>query len=252
MSEQKSFPASEQKLRKLRLQGVVPYSRDLSSFSMLLGLALALLFVARKVGDDFIARFGESFQVGSIAELIRLYSRDIFTYFAISLAAFFVFLLPVALYQTRALFSIGNAVSFDLGRIFRLNVGIRGSEIVQRLVKFILWSSIFTMLMVYILREEVPRQSAFGGFKGLISIAEADAVRNVLVAEVSNWLSPLLRVSIWVLVFSFAIGIASRFIVVLSFLNEHRMSRQEAEQEYRESEVSPELKRNLLDRQSPE
>lgn len=261
-AEEKNFPASELKLQKLRTQGQVPFSRDMMTFAVLLGLFIALWVVVALSVDDLVTftqstfspaatsgngeslsssllveRVGEGFQILLKAIVMPL------------LALIFLVLLLGGLLQTRFLFHPG-LMRLDFSRLFNFPAIDLGSFIRKaflgcvQVVKVFAWMLVSYFILRYVFSKMFSSSSLLEDVEIFVQTTE-EATRlpsDVLAFLVGEAKNELLRFFSYALGFSMFVAIVSRFVSVLIFHRTHRMTRTEVEAEYREMESSPEFR----------
>lgn len=272
-SELKSFPASDLKLQKLRSSGEIPYSVDVSTFSVVLGafIGLCVLFtsgleiVVGFMQEAFVAHTGVE---GKDLELVEGLAMRIRETLGLTLWMFVLVFIPmmgivllVGMLQTRFLFLV-SLIKLDFGRVFRLQRALVSgmfSRLIAGLVqvgKVLGWVVVSAIILRYVFFqagfEPVLRNVLlFGGDElmpppsieqGELSGCASPSLYPCLVEEVEDARGLMIRFWGFALAFSFFIAVISWLAVLISFRRAHRMSRSEVEAEYREMEAAPEFR----------
>lgn len=244
-NEEKIFPPSETKLERLRKEGVIPFSRGLTNFAIVLGVSLSIVVLVG-LGEEiteFIKQMlseSQTTKEGVVQSL--LLARGMF--YKLSFYSLLVVLLPVlgiGLYQTKFLITF-RRIGVDFGRVFTLssNLFAGGWSRVQTgfgsLIVSSLWGGLFCLVVAFLLAEDSS------GFRKMLDGNPGDEMR--------NFQAFFVKVGVFSLVFCFFMGVLSRLGVVLRYNHQHRMSRSELETEGKESEVSSEIRSAQRQRQS--
>jgi len=247
--EERPFPPSDHKLKKLRSQGIVPWSHEWMLCFAWCGVVLGL-FVLASLGRSSlqvplrqVIENPNSEPVELIFQTLRIFVRAAWT---ILLPLLLAILLGGA-FQTGFLFSMqafgkrGNSKS------------ARGERRVARLLMLLssslAWLGIVSLVLRQgLLRIESESVKPFAPVKAL-SFWTASLVPD---SELFSWNSIAAQLRdktfyfiILLLGFTMMLGSISRFIAVLSFRGRHSMSRADMEAENRELEMSPELRRKI-------
>ncbi|MCC6220313.1 MAG: EscU/YscU/HrcU family type III secretion system export apparatus switch protein [Deltaproteobacteria bacterium] len=262
--ENKQFPATETKLRRLRQAGTVAFSADFTSFGVTIGFFVGVgVFLLRQV--DELLPFLKAFWAGGRVNVAG--AESVSSAFKVLLEASACFLLAVltivvllGFYQTRFLFTLiplrPSLASFaSLGRNLFGDFSGRVSQVFFATIKVLAWVVVVVLFMLHCI-SEMPQNLVEIDGAVRTSVAEADyaakqefngvkAESEVTIAFRNYYRSfgrYLLFFFAVILGFSFFVGILSRFVVVVAYANKHKMSRAEIEAENRESEASPEMK----------
>jgi flagellar biosynthesis protein FlhB len=271
--ELRRFPPTALKLEKLRKAGIVPFSEDVMCFAVFLGAGLgawlcltsSIAQVASLPQHLWTIRYDETALAYGLVKkaMAAHFEQTAQVIFLITLA--FIIPLVCLLFligglQTRFLFSI-EQVSPDFGRFFRFGAWIWQGLFVRllsgfvRLLKVLCWIIVSVMILGYLITEELP----FAPVESAKMLAQEEVASSGATSKKETTSSRLfidlagkVRLgqaqsevgSFWfcVLVFSFFMGILSRFVTVLRFRQSYRMTRSELEAEYRETEQSSEMK----------
>ena len=225
--EERPYAPSELKLTRLRFAGVVPVSKDLTSFSVCLGALVGLSLSLRH-----IQKVLPQMLQGTANEVSSAFLWKSLSLVLTSSALFIIPLLFVVAviggFQTRFLLSFG-LVRLSVGRLFRWWENLSGGISRRALLGVLaLGKALGWCWLVY----------ALGG--ALISTFVAASPG--LLAELERGEQAVRSITLAAVGYLFFFGVLSRFIVVLVFRADHRMSRGELESEYRETEPSSEVK----------
>ncbi len=250
----KPFPPSEQKLKALREQGLVVWSREFAAFSALLGFSCWHFFFGRQLAGldsqgkttDSVSMSwlfsSESFNSTKSPELIVMEAAELFAQLA---APVFITILALVVlggaFQTRVLFR-PSLLRFQFSRLFsleRLVTGLFGRlgniwlpALIIGAVSYGLW---LTFLMTV---DELQSSYPTSAIEG------ADSFRGYL----AKFFYPALQLALQVvLTCAFFGAVFSRFLASLRYRSEHSMTRAEVEAEAREGEVSADFKSALAD-----
>ena len=232
------YPASETKLRKLREQGVMPYSRDWQA----IGLALSMLatFFVSSYALDKVRNLFETFAKASglggaeieVFEIIAVASGGV-------LAIYVTILLFFGLMQTRGWFSCALICKWPSGELIS-GAGTRIAAWFFELFKTLLLLGSMGVVIYYFYKP------FFSGESSLEGKLSADLL---LSEALDYWRGNLFLFILCIVSIVAIVGILSWRIGIIMFRQRHKMTRTELEAEYRESELSPEVKQTILDRQ---
>ena len=256
-AEERPYPPSDQKLRKLREQGVVPQSDALNFLGTLVGLILSLFFILQ-VSIPALIQFAKEMFTAPISGPAALAGLLIRTVLAFVLPIVFCTFLA-NLVQNRFLFR-PQLASFDLARLFQgmrtaLRPGARlraycGGLIVATAwlcVGWMIWRG-FSEVLVSLAQRTDVLPGGGDGSGGKLSerlAAEQEAVLGIIRKQLGGTLFVLAGAAL-------LFGALQRFVSVLQFRSEHGMTRAEVEAENRELEVSPDLRRRISELQEDE
>lgn len=248
----KSFPASEQKLSRLRSEGIFPFSKMVFACSVLLALSLSLLVIPSIFSKDLInfAKMAFSADVNFTKILSEGFSVFSSTFFFISV--FFIGSLALfGLLQSRFYFNL-SLIKFDLGRFFSQIFSLRISI-----------SSIFSFIILVVATISVVVFSyslLVGGHDELIvQVSKKVKTSNSYLSFLTNKkelalshlsslfssFNPLLLICVF---FSLVLGLSCYFFRYITFKRDHMMTRSELESEFKEQELSYELKEQMSER----
>ena len=251
----KEFPASEQKLLRLRRAGQVPFSYDVVTLGVVLGLSLGVfVFIKTKwpgLRSYWIQAFSATSgtiaaQAGAGKSVAQATSETATTFFQqlfLGSIALIVPLIVVAFLfgwaQNRFLVTF-QPVRLDLKRAFSSENILSGSlsrlpTVLAALVKAGAW----TVLALILIGQLFSAETYGANIPAFRSGNEGVEWQRFLVPVTT----PIIRISITAVVFCFFWALVSRFVVVLRFRLAQRMTRAEVEAEARESEPSGEMRR---------
>ncbi len=249
--EQKYYPATSLKLSRLRLSGVLPFSSDVMCFAIIAGSFAGLYFALNSSLEQLpvLARQGwtqSPTDINTITSQMREAAREAWKtiWFFVLPTLFAVWL--IGSLQTKFLWSL-NLVGFDLSRVFTVKSFSLRSGLNQALIAFgdalklTCWLVVALMVLRYIIIETLPvilmsHETAIGA--GYSPAKDIAAISSKLTAAGKE----IVRVWLAAFFFAFFLAILARFVVVLRFRAEHRMSREELEAEYRETEPLMEMR----------
>ena len=268
MAEEKHYPASEHKLRSLRAAGIVPFSSDVMCFAAIIGAAIGINLVFRILLRDLskLAEDSWSKSPESVRSIVPLIHEAVYSAWHIMLALalpclIFVFLLGGL--QTKFLCSF-SLLKFDFSRIFPrgraiLGTGSRGVRAVLDSLKVLSWflAVLVVLGVAYQQYLEHAARSApvkevmgEGGiydlrFSSLKSLSAAKNLSNrtqIVGRAVEPARKSLNLLAVSAVTFSFFMGALSWFLVSLRFRQSNRMSREELEAEYKETEAPAQMR----------
>ncbi len=282
-TESKSFPPSELKLKKLRGAGIFPYSKDFVTGVLFLGiLAVFSIFVTRSrpTADAPSAVIGESQlyfsnHAAASADSLTNFPATLIYYCAIVLLPIFLALVIGEGVQSR-FFSHLRSYSFGGNRLFLVPENV--SRAWLRFRRGML-ETLTILLFCFCLLVFVSQSSWVGALAGdsldprgepgnaiaqpffahgekrerLHSLfqftqrAKQQLLVTLIQPEISSAYYFLVSILGFVIVYSFIQGCLGRVFVVLRFMRDHSMTREEVEAELRETELSPEAKRSVAD-----
>ena len=236
--ESKSYPPSDLKLERLRRQGIIARSSEVSSFGVIIGLIIACSALASGAGSS-VATLLKRCLAGACADTPAQTVAEGFSTVLIVNGLVFVLivgcLVLVEIVQNKGLFTPGAwRFNFAIPFSFSQNLG----ETRRRFPGFIFknglfacgWIAVCYMLLIAAFQEIIPSVT-------MLTASEFDP----------DQLGFYQRFVVQVLIASAAAGfffaVLSWFVAILQFRREHQMSRSELEQEYREIEPPPELRR---------
>lgn len=238
MSESRNYPPSELKLERLRRAGVIPRSSDVSSFGIVLGLVLSCCALVSGAGEAVVSLLKRCLSGACSTQAPQLVAEGASVLLAVNALVLLLIvgcLLLADLVQNRALFTTG-AWGFRAGRAFSAGENLaslrRGlaTAVLKNAVFITGWLGVAYLLFV----------AAFQGIIPDVTIVSAPAVEQPHLQFYRAFAVQVLIASVSA---SFFFALLSWFLAVLQFRREHSMSRSELEQEYREMEAAPELRR---------
>ncbi len=255
--ESKPYPASELKLERLRDDGVVPYSQEVESAAIVLGLfAVVLLFgslLCSKLMEFATEAFAfhadeayflsAQFKESSLAAASSTAETLVFA-LGLVLLPLFLAVFVLGLLQTRFLF-VPAALRFRLSSLFSLGE-LSPAQLFPRFSRSLVSASLFVLSLVlsFILLRYFFTEIADSGYASLrfrsnikSSFAGGDKLPLLAFVESMTYFAGGALAF-----FSVMLGVGAYFVRVLGFKRIHRMSRAELEAEYREMETSPELR----------
>ncbi len=239
MAAEKHYPPTEYRLKELRSEGIVPFSRDLLSFSLIVGLCLSLLIVWSDQGPKVQKFLQQSYQ--STPENLTAFTAQGYLF---GLKLCFILLLPIlflcilsSLIQTKFLFT-PYRLGVDFGRFFSIWREVfrqfRKRFLVASLdvLKVILWFAV-SFAMISSLLDQFPQVNAPGmTLMGEISILEE---MGKSIFSITLFVMGIIALTSWAL---------SLWV----FRQEHSMSREDLEGEVKQTEISPEVRKALIER----
>ena len=266
MAEIKQHPPSERKLEQLRRSGVTVPGRDAATAGLVLGFVLSLTLVLPNEAVRLSKLVSFSFAEASTTEI----SLDFWQNIVLTLTrSFFFLVLPplslvfvIGLLRTRFLFQIG--LSFpDLGRLSfaegtsRFFTSLYSS--ITRLLLGLFWLALAAFIMFQLLPKAALSSEALLGERAQDYVAwfrDMPGINGLRAASVSNYMElsfkkaeDVVRVFFYLsLAFSISMGLLGYGISRQSYFRRHSMTTSELDQEYRETELSPELKRSMFER----
>ena len=238
----KQYPPSQEKLRKLREQGEFPFSTDVTTGILIFIIALGILALYQ-FKTDIIEAFSQLFEYPNLENNSLNYSREYFYKTNILPIAILIPLcvacLIAGLTQSRFLFSsktIFQGFNFSFRRLANLLsikawlthgiIGVKWATCIVIGVTALVESSNFKKL--FLLKEPI--------FSSVDSLSVISKYGFNIMGTIFGWLT----------VFAVICAAGSWFVNVLRFRGRHYMTRDEIEAEYRETELSPEVKRAIL------
>lgn len=242
MADDKQFPPSELRLERLREQGVVPFSRELSSAVVFLVLAAVMLLALALVRRESIAIFRFVARYWTVAPASSGGTHafvEQFVALSITIAALvFVGVLLGGLLQNRFLWAPkalgrrGSLWNFNLfngltARIVRL--GLAG------LAAFISVAAALASGADWFASINAPTTAA-------VALDVTAATREIAEMRLFSFWSFLQRMIGMGVIGLLLWGVLAKLYVVYNFRQMHRMTRAEVEAELRETEPSPELR----------
>ena len=247
MSE-KSFPASDHKLQRLRDEGRFPASRDLTTAAAVAGLGAGWILLpwsrARELcTDGFAGRFG------GLASFFRDASGILLPVLCVVATVVLLSWLIQTRFALRFRSGRRKNPEHSRHRFLRAGLGLAKVATVGVATGFLLVSEIRSsggearQLFEYRLGSGLGRSLELCAAQP--SAAQCSA-EYLLQGGLMGAFSITVAVAACCLIVSFLLGILSRFVAGLEFQYEHRMTRAEIEAEARESE-SPPLLREMLD-----
>lgn len=263
--EDKPFPPSDYKLSQLRRAGIIAYSPLLTASALIVGLLAGINLVIPSVAGNLakmLSKSAASAGTMTSAEIkAEWFATGEFLFTAVGemLLIGVAIVLLVGFVQSRFYFSPSNALP-NFGRLFRLQPSaalIPARRTFRILPLVLLWLAIVIAFGMRLTSAPLPLfpQLAFSEKQGLFlhgtprstfaavaDVRDSAASGGLLTHELLATLSPLL----WYTAIFFAVvGILSRVIVHVEYLQRHRMTRTELDAELREMEMRPELRRGL-------
>lgn len=251
----KEFPASEQKLLRLRRAGQVPFSYDVVTLGVVLGLSLGVFVFVKTNWPGLRSYWIQAFsatsatidaQAGAGKSVAQATSETATAFFQQLLLCSIALLVPVIVVaflfgwaQNRFLVTF-QPVRLDLKRAFSSENILLGSlsrlpTVLATLVKAGAWTVLALILIGQLFSAET-----YGANISVFRSGNAGVDwHRLLVPETTQ----IIRLSIAAVIFCFFWALVSRFVVVLRFRLAQRMTRAEAEAEARESEPSGEMRR---------
>lgn len=240
--DDKNYPASDLKLERLRRQGVIARSSDLSSFAIVLGLVLGCCVLVNGAGEVVVGILRICLSGNCAQSPQALMAENVYAMLVVNGLVFVLIvgcLVLVDIVQNKGLFTPG-AWRFNLGAPFSFSSNI--SQTKRRFVGVFLknalfvggWLAVVYMLFIAAFQEIIPSVTMMAASEVGAQHWQfyQDFAVQVLIASASA---------------CFFFAVLSWFIAILQFRREHRMSRTELEQEYREMEPPPELRRARQD-----
>lgn len=249
----KSFPASDQKLSRLRDEGIFPMSRVVFAASGVLALSLSVislpLLFSKKIQEFAEQAFSskENFMV-SINDL----SEIIFSFSFYNFVFFGGIILILGLIQSRFFINF-SLFNFDISRIVSQIFSVRIS--ISSILGFLILLSCSLGVVIFAYTALVGSVDTYAFFQSKIpdapaSYLELSKVEKLTVSKnLSTAFEKLNPVIIICVFFSLILGLSCYFLKRILFFREHMMTRAEIESEAREQEVSYELKEQMNERQ---
>lgn len=254
--ESKPYPASELKLERLRSEGEIPYSPEVDSAAVLIGLfcvALLLTGLWEGVFQDFVVEaFSYSANEGTFSEnsfeelsneKMSSFSQSLLALISIILVPFVGLLMLLGLLQTRFLFSF-SALGLKFSRLFDLT-GLTPRAFIARffraLTAFAL--SLAGLLIAFVVIRYFFTSVIDSNFNQIsFSLSEPLSLSAFEELSFVAFLQSMSYFAIGALIGgSLLLACGAYFFRVFHFKAIHRMSRAELEAEYREMEPSAEL-----------
>ena len=222
----KKYPPSDLKIESLRSQGIVPISRDVNFFSILLGLVAFIIFFISYAAPEFSNLIEKSFSTTTnpIEQIWAILSVAV-KYSLILLGIICVSVFVSVFLQTKFLFSLRALLpSFS-------NLWFSGEKISKKILflllsffKLAVWIGIFALFCRYVFDSLL-------NIEFVLTSVEYDYASNVFLIFI-----------IVALGFCILLSVLSRIAVVLAFKREHSMTREELIREQQETEVRPEIR----------
>lgn len=240
---QKDFPPTELRIQRLRDEGVVPFSSEMSSLFAVLAIAL-LISLARfylLATPGRVTNFAATYFAWESAEAsIGMGEAAIIVgcVLLLSLGVLAVVLLGGLLqnrflWATSALGKSLNLVSFD--KFFGIR-GRIGAIILRSITAIALFAIVFALIRVIV-------TDYFGAYQQIASDGNLQKDVSTLLALQLVSLVDYLMKALWGSVAILAaIAVVSRVVVVQSFRLQYSMTREEIEAEQRETEPSTEVR----------
>lgn len=239
MSGTKQYPPSDTKLEKLRRSGVIPQSRFVDMAGILSGLLIGVV-AFRSVGLVEVRGFArESWsQSGLSAELAQNFFSVLGKSAGVFLFVYVAIRIVGGIISTRGLFTFG-AVGFNPGRMFAWRQNIVSQKfsffsILLYIAVLTAWGVLSWLLGFYFFREF--SDSGNLNLPGVGSATEAGGMLTFVLENIIGW---VLGAAVILGLAAAAIGY---FVASLEFRKSHAMTRSELEAEYRETEVSPQMR----------
>lgn len=236
--DNKSYPPSDLKLERLRRQGIIARSAEVSSFGVVVGLIIACFAVVSGAGSAIVNLLERCLAGECAAAPDELIAQNFSALFIVNGLVFVLIigcLILVDIVQNKGLFTPG-AWRFDLGAPFSFskNLGALRSGFFTQLFKnglfTIGWLAVCYLLFIAAFQEIIPS----------VTMLTASSVDD---SQIEFYWKFAVRVLIASGTAAFFFAMLSWFVAALQFRQEHQMSRAELEQEYREMEAPPELRR---------
>lgn len=238
MSE-KQFPPSDQKLQKLRSEGNFPWSLDLVTAGLFGGFLISWYVFPR---EEFLGSFSDSF---------RLHDGEVLQRVPSFLSSLLVPVLVLSLFlwiiQTKAFFRFGKRNRKNQTAFFQ-----RLSRTALSLLKVVFFAVVFgtffySQLELLLAESRLTQDQSFLSSLGQTPLkcpveGSFCPIQDLIQSRLRRDSSVIFAVLGASCILSFLLGILSRFVAGLSFIREHRMSREEVEAEAREAESPPQLR----------
>lgn len=232
----KRFPASDIKLQKLRRKGQIPFSLEIQSFGVLIALACIAAFLfdstASSLKQNLIGKLDGSAASVPSAENVSAALSIYFETALLLLGLIFIVLIVLGIAQTRGLFSI-EALKPNLGRFFSWAANLTSS-----------FENLLARSVIYAIKAAAVLSLCF--LLGKYSLANWLGEEGLSIEAYESLLTSFNSLFFLVLSalisFALVVAVVSRFIVVLEFKNRHKMTREEVEAEYKETELSSDIR----------
>lgn len=224
MSEEKAFPPTELKLRKLRRQGIVAVSEYVLSASIVCGFLLAQFIFADDIWSLLIDFSRERFQAeqGNAASF-KDFAILLITLLGMLLGFCTALVLLVGALQTKFFFS--STAFFSRMRVPFGMPQWSGSRPLMPLLALLAWSLVFGIAFAGLI-ETISPNGVF--LRGDIPYALVNGAFQTMFVAIAGFMVVLALIS-W-------------FGTYFSFLREHRMTKSEMIAEIKEEEMKPEMK----------
>jgi len=239
--EDKNFEASQQKLQRLREQGQVIKSKDLSSAISLMVMFILLLatspFIFNNLAQMYVAffdlvQYGSIDKMGYMYIIVQAFKGLVLTSLPFLLIAMFV-AIAADLFQVGPLFAL-KAITPKLDKLNPINglKGIFSKRTVVELGKNLAKLSVLFGLGYYSFTKHLPE---------MINSGQSDNPL-IILFMVGRILSDFIYLAI---IFFIIIGLADYLYQRTKFLNDQKMSMKEVKDEYKQSEGDPMVKAML-------
>jgi flagellar biosynthetic protein FlhB len=268
-SETKPFPPSELKLERLRREGAVPFSRDVLTIGTILGVIVGFWILSINGASSFYRYSIEIFSQGigsepldmeqfksGLKEMLRVAVEHGMMLLVSFVVPVLTFVLLLGLLQTKFLISFETLKPdvtrfFSIGNLAPMAIARQALKGCVLAIKAIAWVFVSLLLLRYVLQNLVASPYFESGsaleFAGN-GMELTEMVGKAFEQRIIEGGDALREILFFSLGFAFMLGLASFFARVFQFQREHRMSRAEVEDEYREMEAAPEFKTALRER----
>ncbi|MCC6931965.1 MAG: EscU/YscU/HrcU family type III secretion system export apparatus switch protein [Deltaproteobacteria bacterium] len=245
------YPPTEERLAKLKSLGIVPFSQDLLSAGVIVGLFLGIIILSSDV--NLVNTIFQMFEaLWSTKDNVEWRQNNLA--FAVIISVFLKLLLPVAMLglicsvcqKGRQSKGIGEGINSKVsiksdyfGLFDRLFIGLLGG------LKALVILALLTLVLLIL-------------FKGLLETYYIELLQSpniwllIMERDKSRLLDPAYSImgkySLWVCILVLIMGAVSYFLARRRFYRIYAMSRAEIEDEYKETELSPIFKDALKHR----
>jgi flagellar biosynthesis protein FlhB len=257
-SDRKEFPASEHKLGQLRKNGIIPFSANVISFGSIVGLLVVLPILYLMSTGGFITFAKQAFESGPVSlnniQILNDSLVELSHFLLIIISTIFLIVVGIGMLHTKFYFSTPKVKSRNKSGVFG-NISPLPLKIAAICVSFVLISLIWSISFAFVIKPVIltsndtfkPKES-ISILSGVNDVSLPSLQRKFVVDDITAKIQHILGIGAPLLfLFSLSVASVSWLVVQMKFKRDHRMSRQEIEQELKEFDSPKTFSKNRLE-----